>query len=734
VAIVVRRDEWEVAHIRASDEGGAFYGQGWVHVQDRWTQMDGDRRKAYGELAAVRGPSALASDQFWRPLALRSVVADEYRGLDESTRAMVDAYTAGVNAALAASDCEGAVPWRGEDCLAVFKGRHLLMGVVERKLWWSRVARRAGARALTHLVRMLSGESLLIVPPGERVGGPPVNLDAVTLPDPAIEGEQGSNSWVLGATRTRGGRPLLAGDPHRGVELPNVYYQVHVAGGALDAIGLSFPGVPGLPHFGHNARVAWAITHTGADTQDLYVESATQVVDERVEAVGVRGAAAASVACAHTRLGPVVARLAGDTVLVLRATALDPVPAQYRCVREMLHAVSAAALFQSQRDWVDPVNNLLAADTAGHIGYLMRGRVPVRPVENLLGPVPGDGPDHHWTGFIPFDAWPSVVDPAGDLVVTANNRVVGPEYPHPIAPVFAAEHRARRIWSVLQEHPRGWTADTMAVVHGDVQSRSAAAFARWSREQVPATPLEAAVLQRLTGWDGSLDAESALPLVYNAWRERLAQRALADVVGDDLTREAATGAHAGAVATLARLRARVVDLLPTLPARAATDAFHEAVAQLGGRWGPDPSQWRWDAGHRVQVAHALAADGSDRWPTLDVGLPGDGDTVRAASYGPGSFQVTGASVARYVFDVGAWDQSLWVVPGGTAERGPTALTQLEAWAAGTLLPMWYSEDALKPHITTCREVGGPAGAGGAPMEENPAGAPPGCLRRPSPPG
>lgn len=668
--------------------------------------MDGDRRKAYGELAAARGPSAVASDKFWRPLGLRLVVADEYRGLDDSTRAMVDAYTAGVNAGMPASVREEAVPWRGEDCLAVFKARHLLMGVVERKLWWSRVARRAGPRALTDLVRMLSGDSLLILPPGGESSGPPIPLDAVRLPDVTIEGEQGSNSWALGGSRTHTGRPLLAGDPHRGVELPNVYYPVHVAGGTLDAMGLSFPGVPGLPHFGHNARVAWAITHTGADTQDLYLESAAHVADSRVDVIAVRGAADASVLCERTALGPVVARLDADTVLVLRATALDPVPAQYRCLWDMLRADSVSALFQAQQDWVDPVNNLLAADTAGHIGYLMRGRVPRRPVENLLGPV-ADAPEHHWAGFIPFEAWPSVVDPEDDVLVTANNRVVGPSYPYAIAPVFAAEHRARRIWSLLQERPHGWTADMMVAVHQDVRSRPAATFARWSRDRIPATPLEAVVLQRLGGWDGSLDAESALPLVYNTWREHLVRHVLAERVGEDLAREAATGAHAGAAATLARLRARLVDLLPGLPAQMATDAFHSAVAELGARWGPDPSRWRWGGAHRLQAAHALAAEAPNHWPTLDVGLPGDGDTVRAASYGPGSFQVTGASVARYVFDVGHWDQSGWVVPGGTAESGPMAVNQLDLWTAGQLVPMWYTEEALQPHIVEGTPLAGP---------------------------
>ena len=86
------------------------------------------------------------------------------------------------------------------------------------------------------------------------------------------EPDSGSNNWVVHGSRTALGKPLLAGDCHRPLDTPNCYYQNHVACPEFDVIGLSFPGVPGFPHFGHNARVAWCVTHAQADYQDLYVE------------------------------------------------------------------------------------------------------------------------------------------------------------------------------------------------------------------------------------------------------------------------------------------------------------------------------------------------------------------------------------------------------------------------------------------------------------------------------
>ena len=118
---------------------------------------------------------------------------------------------------------------------------------------------------------------LLLVPPGtpfsgEYADGSDIFRELADTVAHLSEPDGGSNSWLLTADRTTTGAPLMAGDPHRGLDVPNVYYQNHVTCPDFDVIGMSFPGCPGFPHFGHNARVAWCVTHAMADYQDLYIE------------------------------------------------------------------------------------------------------------------------------------------------------------------------------------------------------------------------------------------------------------------------------------------------------------------------------------------------------------------------------------------------------------------------------------------------------------------------------
>ena len=134
------------------------------------------------------------------------------------------------------------------------------------------------------------------------------------------ETDSGSNNWALSGSRTASGKPLMAGDPHRGLDTPNVYYQNHVACPEFDAVGLSFPGFPAFPHFGHNASVAWCVTHAVADYQDLYVErfrngpplqcqygDSWDDVEVRREALSVRGGDEVEIDVVVTRHGPVIA-------------------------------------------------------------------------------------------------------------------------------------------------------------------------------------------------------------------------------------------------------------------------------------------------------------------------------------------------------------------------------------------------------------------------------------------
>ena len=278
-ALTIYRDAYGIPHVRAATAHDAFFGQGFATAQDRLFQMDHDRRWAYGRWAEFAGESALEQDVLMRKLQLRRSVDADYRVASPETRAMFDAYAEGVNAFIDSTNAlpvEYALleispePWTPQDCIAVFKARHVLMGHIEAKLWRAKMVATLGAKRAADLMPQYQKNGLLIVPPGEDYLGD--NYDVLSQYISGAENiewmadaDSGSNNWAVHGSRTASGKPLVAGDPHRPLETPIVYYQNHIACNEFDAIGLSFPGFPAFPHFGHNARVAWCVTHAAAD-------------------------------------------------------------------------------------------------------------------------------------------------------------------------------------------------------------------------------------------------------------------------------------------------------------------------------------------------------------------------------------------------------------------------------------------------------------------------------------
>ena len=201
------------------------------------------------------------------------------------------------------------------------------------------------------------------------------------------------------------------------METPNVYYQNHIACSAFDAIGLSFPGCPGFPHFGHNNHVAWCVTHALADCQDLYIEKfnrddsttyefdGTELQAEiKEELIYVRAGDAVPVKIVTTQHGPVIS---GNTDkgygIALKYPANTGQDSTTESIRMMLESKSVGELDGSMYHWSDPSNNFVFADVEGDIGYLNRGIIPVRDAANHWIPVPGWDSKYEWSGYIPFD-------------------------------------------------------------------------------------------------------------------------------------------------------------------------------------------------------------------------------------------------------------------------------------------------------------------------------------------
>ncbi|MCZ6535826.1 MAG: penicillin acylase family protein [Chloroflexi bacterium] len=736
-AVEIYRDAFGIPHVRATNKVDAFFAQGFATAQDRLWQMDYDRRRGTGRWAEVAGPSALEGDKLMRRFRLEPSARRDYQSVGKETRSMLDAYAWGVNAFIESTESLpieykiaglAPEPWQPWDGLVVYKVRHILMGVFESKVWRAQMVRHLGPEKAATLFPGYQPGQPLILPPGTPYGGLlDIGLEQLRKGASALnylsETDSGSNSWAISGSRTASGYPILAGDSHRALDTPNVYYQNHLACPEFDVIGLSFAGVPGFPHFGHNPWVAWSVTHTGADYQDLYIErfkegdSAYYLYQDQwlraevyQETIKVRGGQDVPLKVWVTHHGPVIS---GDPLIGVaisfRYTATNGPSVWPETLGAMLTAKNSDELMESMREWVDPCNNFLFADVHGNIGYLCRGKIPLRPKQNAWLPVPGWTGEHEWQGEIPFEELPRSINPKEGYIATANNKPVGDDYPYFIAVDFAPSFRVERVTKGLLalENPN---AEDMVKIHSERISIPAQTYIKLLKNVEPQEELSNRAREKLLAWSGKMDADAIEPTIYSAVRDALLHEVLAHNLGDALTKLAWDPANRGRGVFLNRFKALLISmieaddrsLLPlgenwtTLAARSLT----KGVSTLRESLGPKLEDWVWGKVHQARPGHTLSSAFPHLADSLDpppIPMSGDGDTPLAGSYSPAEFaKVGGLSVARYSFDLADWSSCLWVVPLGSSGHpgSPHYHDQSESWRQVQMVPMYYDWERI----------------------------------------
>jgi len=313
----IYRDVYGIPHIYAATHHDLFYAQGYVQAQDRFWQMDFWRHQGAGRLSELLGKSTLETDKFLRTLGWERVARQELEQLNPESLAVLEAYSAGVNAYLA--DHQGRelgleyaflpllnrgyqpAPWTPLNTLTWTKAMAWdLRGNMDAEIERAMLLKTLTPEQVEFLYPAYPKEHPVIVPnfqPGAESGGsePGRGGDlalSVLAPLLAEAGERaqaldalsgggfegiGSNSWVISGDLTDTGQPLLANDPHLGAQMPSIWYEVglHCAPKTsdciLDVTGYSFAGTPGVV-IGHNDRIAWGFTNVGPDVMDLYIE------------------------------------------------------------------------------------------------------------------------------------------------------------------------------------------------------------------------------------------------------------------------------------------------------------------------------------------------------------------------------------------------------------------------------------------------------------------------------
>ncbi len=681
------RDRDAVPHIFAATPTDAYAALGFVHAQDRLWQMELMRRIGAGRVSELVGvwvgEAPLTLDRAMRTLGLYRDASAAVAALSPPVRAAVEAYGRGVNAAIATRRAAlpwpfqvlwyAPEPWQPADSL--IWGR--LMAVLLAGNAWTewlrhRIAGGLGADGAdgAHLLDLLfpgraEHETVTLAATvtsgGGRVPAPaPVRstdqrAGAVPQAGPLGVGRPrgASNAWVLGPSRTTTGGALLANDPHLGLRAPIQWYLARIETPGWRIAGATAPGVP-LHILGQTSRddgtgIAWGLTTTHADTQDLVIERVApdqhpdryltpeswEPFRTRTETVGVRGARPVTVTVRATRHGPVISdlglpgvadALGDDQILVLAAAALADGAAGTAGTAEALFRLNHAGTADQARAAVAayraPVQTLVYADRAGAIALATIGRIPIRADGDGLDPVAGWTGRADWHGFVPAAALPRLDNPTDGVLVTANNAVVGDGYPYLIAARWPPSYRADRLIAYLGETPRH-SPDAMAALLTDAVSPAARRLVPLMRARVRENgrhPLAAAALERLDRWDGTMARDRAGPLIFVAWLRAFQAELFRDRLGP------AFDAWWG-------LYPRIAERLLTESSRwCAADgcadalgrALDAALDDLADRYGNRVAAWQWGAAHRATLADPILS----RLPVIgglaDIGVPVDG--------------------------------------------------------------------------------------------------------------
>ena len=538
----VWRDSAGVPHVWAQSQADVLFAQGYLHAQERLWQMELFRRVAEGRLSEVFGETMIDTDKLFRILGIWQAAAANEAQLEPAQRELLTAYVNGVNHWIRRHD--GPLPpefitlrikpepWTLQHSLAI-----------EKIMAWD-LTIYEGAANLTNAVRRLGEARARYLFPGDPPWGatiietpevPRMPPAAVALLD-ALSVTRASNAWVIGGARTRSGKPILANDMHLMLRQPGVWYLMALHAPGLDVVGMTIPGVPHVIA-GHNKAVAWGFTNVMMDDIDLFVErvdsgnperylttSGPQPFGRRVERLRVKGRDSAVVFTVRTtRHGPILSDLddrLGRDVVAVRWAALDT-SRSFRAFHALNQARGAPDVIAALRDFNNPHQNVVYADTAGNFGYQMAGRVPLRGarLRPPITPVPGWTGEWDWRGYLPFAEHPAANNPASGYAVTANNRQARSSIGDLISNDWDMPFRAARITEMVRSN----NPHDAASVHRmqlDVTDKLAirykpnavAAAQRAGRREIA----------RLLGeWDGQARRDSRAAPYFYIWYEHL---------------------------------------------------------------------------------------------------------------------------------------------------------------------------------------------------------------------
>ncbi len=566
--VIVKYDENRVPHIFAKNDHDLYFAQGYIMATERLWQMEFYTLVAAGRLTEVVGERALEYDRYNRKAGMAKAAEDITAKLEKNPLAMeiLNAYSAGINAYMSKlSDKDLPIeykilsykpePWSPlKSMLMLMNMRNTLNGgSFDYKL--TNMVKKFGLDVVNDLFPDYPTLESPIIPTGTAW-----NFDALPTPDvpdqimaftddgavasnlETPKADIGSNNWAVAGSKSATGLPILANDPHLGLTLPSIWYQMQLNSDQQNVYGACLPGVPGVV-IGFNKDIAWGVTNVGSDVMDFYKikfkdasrneyfhDGKWKKTTRKIEVYNIKGFPSVSDTVVYTHHGPVIYNEESDKNYSKQA------PAGY-AMRWITHESDESDMFcfyylnraknyddyrKALTYYTAPAQNFIFASNGNDIAITPNGKFPLKWKDQGKYLLDGTRADHDWQGWIPKDQNPTVKNPPRGFVSSANQFSTDPSYPYYLDWRFAESYRGTHINDRLTQMENA-TVDSLRSIQNDNYNLAAERFLPVLLPYLESDSVKVnmGALKSLQTWNKINDAESISASIFERWIDQL---------------------------------------------------------------------------------------------------------------------------------------------------------------------------------------------------------------------
>ena len=709
-------DTWGVPHIYADIESDLFFACGYIHANERMWQMDLTRRTGYGRLSELFGEALLERDKYVRVLGLKQAALKDYEQLPPEIKDILISYSRGINAWINSRKWKWPPefsllryrpePWSPLDSLIIKQVMAMLLSTdYPSEVVRSNLIYRVGQdKALQILEEGVEGPSF------EAVKASLSSLMDQVYP-------QQTNNWILSGDRTVSGKPLLANDPHLEISLPPVWYEMHLFCPTLNVTGVTIPGLPWVI-IGHNETIAWGLSNSAVDSQDLFIEKFNKSQDmywekdgwiplmRREEVIRIKGRKEPErVEVLWTSRGPVI------SPHIVKSQ--NPISLKWT-IHGGDRVLKAGYLLNKAKNWDDfsaalslfdsPSQNFGYADKNDNIGYYLGGKIPLRTKESALFPFPSWREGGEWQGFLEADQKPTCYNPEEGLIVMANQNMLPEDFPFYVSADWDAPFRANRIKELLLRTEKH-SVSSLQSLQQDIHSKKGELLLPLIKQIVGSEGKLKQALDILQNWDLQMDTGSA-PALYATFMNFLPEEIFQDELGEDFRSFDFFFRRklAGTLRILSDPDSVWFDNTKTSDIEKREDVIKSALLKAYNRldWlhGSHES-WDWSRMNAIRYQHPLGRFFLFRFFNLGT-RPSNGNafTVKVNYVTP--HKTSWSASYRQIIDLADWDNSKCVITSGQSGHFMSRFydNQVSLWLEGEYHPMIFSQDEVEKNASS----------------------------------